>query len=100
VEEGRLSGTNAKQVFQRQASTGESVERIIGELGLRQISDESELARVVDAVIAANPLAAADVRAGKAQAVGFLLGQVMKETRGQADARRVRQLLGERLDAA
>jgi aspartyl-tRNA(Asn)/glutamyl-tRNA(Gln) amidotransferase subunit B len=52
---------------------------------------------IIDKVITANPAAVADVRAGKEQALKFLTGQVMKESRGQANAAVVAQLLGERL---
>jgi aspartyl-tRNA(Asn)/glutamyl-tRNA(Gln) amidotransferase subunit B len=77
--------------------SGESVASIVAARGLRQMSDTGELTAVIDAVIAANPEAVADVRAGKEQALKFLTGQVMKETRGQANAAAVTQLLGERL---
>jgi aspartyl-tRNA(Asn)/glutamyl-tRNA(Gln) amidotransferase subunit B len=100
VEAGELSGTNAKEVFARHVDTGESVATIVAALGLRQISDESGLLTAIDTVLAANPDAVADVRAGKSQALGFLTGQVMKETRGQANAALVGKLLRERLDAA
>jgi aspartyl-tRNA(Asn)/glutamyl-tRNA(Gln) amidotransferase subunit B len=73
------------------------VERIVDDLGYAQISDESALAAAVDEVIAANPDAVADVRAGKGQAIGFLVGQVMKRTRGQANAAIVGALLRDRL---
>jgi aspartyl-tRNA(Asn)/glutamyl-tRNA(Gln) amidotransferase subunit B len=100
VERGELSGTNAKEVFARHVDTGEGVATIVAALGLRQISDESGLLTAIDAVLAANPDAAADVRAGKSQALGFLTGQVMKETRGQANAALVGKLLRERLEAS
>ncbi len=100
VEAGELSGTNAKEVFARHVETGEGMASIVAALGLRQISDESGLLAAIDTVIAANPGAVADVRAGKAQALGFLTGQVMKQTRGQANAALVGKLLRERLDAA
>jgi aspartyl-tRNA(Asn)/glutamyl-tRNA(Gln) amidotransferase subunit B len=100
VVDGELSGTNAKQVFERHATAGESVDAIVEDLGLTQISDESALTAAVEAVLAANPEAVADVRAGKGQAIGFLVGQVMKETRGQANAGLVQTLLRRRLGAA
>ena len=62
VEAGELSGTNAKEVFARHVDTGESVATIVAALGLRQISDESGLLAAIDAVLAANPDAVADVR--------------------------------------
>jgi aspartyl-tRNA(Asn)/glutamyl-tRNA(Gln) amidotransferase subunit B len=97
AEAGDISSQNAEQVYARHLATGESVDTIVAELGLRQISDQSALAEIVEAVVAANPAAVADFRAGKEQALRFLTGQVMKETRGQANAALVAQLLGERL---
>ena len=70
---------------------------IIDDLGLRAIGDRDALIAVVDEVLAAQPAAVADVRAGKAQAVGFIVGQVMKATRGQAQAAAVKALVRERL---
>jgi aspartyl-tRNA(Asn)/glutamyl-tRNA(Gln) amidotransferase subunit B len=93
VEAGTLSGTNAKEVFARHAATGRPVADIVAESGLRQISDTTVLQAAVDDVVAANPAAVADVRAGRQQALGFLTGQVMKKTRGQADAALVGDLL-------
>jgi aspartyl-tRNA(Asn)/glutamyl-tRNA(Gln) amidotransferase subunit B len=97
VTGGTLSGTNAKQVFARHFDTGETVDAIVARLGLAQISDEGALVAAIDAVIASNHGAVADYRAGKAQAVGFLVGQVMKATRGQANAGLVQGLLRDRL---
>ncbi|MFI5255310.1 MAG: Asp-tRNA(Asn)/Glu-tRNA(Gln) amidotransferase GatCAB subunit B, partial [Candidatus Limnocylindrales bacterium] len=100
VGEGAISGTSAKIVFERHAATGEPVEAVIEHLGLSQISDRAALLAVIDAVLADNPAAVADVRAGKGQASGFLVGQVMKATRGQAQASAVQALLRERLGEA
>ena len=97
VAEGAISGTNAKQVFERHAMSGEPVDEIVADLGLAQISDRGALICIIDEVLAANPGAVADVRAGKGQASGFLVGQVMKATRGQAQASIVQALLRERL---
>ena len=97
VSEGGLSSTNAKQVFERHATTGEPVATIVSDLGLRRIDDREALAAIVDEVLAANPAAVADVRAGKSQVVGFLVGQVMKATRGQAQASTAEALVRERL---
>ncbi len=98
VSDGRISGTNGKEILARHVETGEPVERIVEELGLAQISDTGALASAVDEVLAANPGAASDYRAGKQQAVGFLVGQVMKATRGQANAAIVQRLVRERLE--
>ena len=64
---------------------------------MRQISDRGALGEAIDRVVEANPGAVADIAAGKVAAIKFLVGQVMKETRGQADAAVVQQLLEERL---
>ncbi len=98
VSDGRISGTNGKEVLARHVETGEPVERIVEQLGFTQISDAGALAAAVDEVLAANPGAAADYRAGKQQVVGFLVGQVMKATRGQANAAIVQELVRERLE--
>src|SRR5690349_6336652 len=98
VAEGSLNRTSAREVLEAHVATGEGVDAIVTRLGLRQISDADALGKVVDEVIAANPDAVADVRAGKAQAIGFLVGQVMKATRGQANAGVAQAALRERLD--
>ena len=97
VESGELSATNAKQVFEQHFASSETVAQIVDRLGLRQISDSSALGAVVERVMQANPAAVADFRAGKLQAAKFLVGQVMRETRGQARADVVQRLLEERL---
>jgi aspartyl-tRNA(Asn)/glutamyl-tRNA(Gln) amidotransferase subunit B len=100
VEEGALSGTNAKQVFERHFTTGQPIDRIVADLGLAQISDRAALVDAVDAAIRANPQAVADMAAGKQQAIGALVGHVMKATRGQANASLVQELVRERLAEA
>jgi aspartyl-tRNA(Asn)/glutamyl-tRNA(Gln) amidotransferase subunit B len=97
VAAGELSGTNAKEVFAAHASSGEAVGAIVESRGLRQISDVDALGRVVDEVIAANPQAVADYRSGK-PVLGFFVGQVMKATRGQANAAMVQTAVRERLE--
>jgi aspartyl-tRNA(Asn)/glutamyl-tRNA(Gln) amidotransferase subunit B len=94
-----LSGTNAKQVFEAHVSTGQPVDRLVAERGLAQISDRAALEAAVNEAITANPQAVADVAAGKQQAIGALVGHVMKATRGQANAALVQQLIRERLAA-
>ncbi len=100
VEAGELSGTNAKEVFTRHAATGRPVAELVAEAGFTRISDTGALRSAAEAVIDANPAAVADVKAGKVQAIGFLTGQVMKQTRGQADAATVGALLRELLGLA
>ena len=98
VAEGGLSRSNAKEVFAAHVDSGRPVAAIVDSLGLRQISDEAAVSEAVDQVLGANPQAVADYRAGKAQAIGFLVGQVMKRTRGQANAALVQATIRARLD--
>lgn len=97
VEEGKISGNVGKEVFEEMFRTGKSPAQIVKERGLEQISDADALAAIVDEVIAAHDDAAANVRAGEMKAIGFLVGQVMAKTRGQANPRLVNELLRERL---
>jgi aspartyl-tRNA(Asn)/glutamyl-tRNA(Gln) amidotransferase subunit B len=76
------------------------VAAIVETRGFRQISDAGALGAAIDTVLAANPAAVADYRSGTTAAVGFLVGQVMKATRGQANAAMVQTALRERLDKA
>ena len=94
---GRLSRPNAKEVVAEHIASGAPAPAIVATRGFAQISDAGAVDRLVDEVIAANPAAVADYRAGKAQAVGFLVGQVMKASRGQANAALVGAGLRERL---
>jgi len=86
VADGAISRANAREVLALHVETGDPAAALIAAKGFRQISDSAALAGVVAEVLAANPAAVADYRAGKIQAVGFLVGQVMKATRGQANA--------------
>jgi aspartyl-tRNA(Asn)/glutamyl-tRNA(Gln) amidotransferase subunit B len=97
VDSGELSRASGREVFDEHAARAETVARIVERRGLRQISDADALGAIVDEVIAANPAAVADVRAGKEQAIRFLVGQVMKATRGQANAAVAQAALRERL---
>ncbi|MGA3058570.1 MAG: Asp-tRNA(Asn)/Glu-tRNA(Gln) amidotransferase subunit GatB [Candidatus Limnocylindrales bacterium] len=98
VARGAISGTNAKDVFAEHFASGAPVASIVEARGFRQISDATALEAAVEAVLKANPKAVADYRAGQAAAIGFLVGQVMKATRGQANAAMVQAALHARLD--
>jgi len=74
-----------------------SPDEIVAARGLAVVSDDAALLAVIDEAIAAHPDAAGKVRSGKTAAAGFLVGAVMKATRGQADAARVQELILERL---
>jgi aspartyl-tRNA(Asn)/glutamyl-tRNA(Gln) amidotransferase subunit B len=98
VTAGDLSGTNAKEAFAAHAADGSSIAAIVEARGFHQISDTSAIAAAVDAVVAANPKAVEDYRAGK-PVLGFFVGQVMKATRGQANAALVQEAVRARLEA-
>ena len=97
VEKGTINARTAKEVFEEMFSTGATAAAIVREKGLSQISDTAHLEVVVDDVIRNNPQAVADYRAGKAPAISFLVGQVMKLTRGQANPGVVNKLLRDKL---
>ncbi len=96
IVRGELSRANGKEVLIAHLETGQAVAAIVEARGFRQISDASAIDAVIDEVLAANPGAVADHRAGK-PSLGFLVGQVVKATRGQANAALVQAALRERL---
>ena len=97
VENGSVSVTMAKTVLEESFSSGESPSKIVEVKGYTQISDSSVLKPAVAEAIAANPKAVADYHGGKESATRFLVGQVMKITRGQAKPELVNQLVKEKL---
>lgn len=97
IDKGTISGKIAKQVFEEMFTTGKTSDTIIKEQGLIQISDESAILTIVDQVIEANPKSVEDVKNGKEKAIGFLVGQVMKATKGKANPGLVNKLLRDRL---
>jgi aspartyl-tRNA(Asn)/glutamyl-tRNA(Gln) amidotransferase subunit B len=94
-----ISGKQGKAVLEAAIARGESPAGIVQREGVSQLSDAGELERIVDAVLAANPRAVEDYRAGKANALGFLVGQVMKQTKGRARPDVVNPLLLGKLGA-
>jgi aspartyl-tRNA(Asn)/glutamyl-tRNA(Gln) amidotransferase subunit B len=99
VGDGSISRANAREVLELHVASGDTTRQIVDARGFQQISDAGALGTTVDEVIAANPAAVADYRAGKVEVVGFLVGQVMKATRGQANAALAQAAVRERLDA-
>ncbi|MEW6358667.1 MAG: Asp-tRNA(Asn)/Glu-tRNA(Gln) amidotransferase subunit GatB [Planctomycetota bacterium] len=97
VDSGKLSVAQGREVLAEVAATGKSPDAIIREKGLEQVSDEGALEAAIEKVIAANPQAAADFKAGRKQAMGFLIGQIMRETKGKANAKVVGPMLTKRL---
>ncbi len=97
VLDGALNDRLARQVLDGVLAGEGGPDDVVAARGLVVVSDEAALAAAVDQAIGSNPDVADKVRAGKTAAVGALVGAVMKATRGQADASRVRELLLERL---
>ena len=97
VAAGDLTAGLARQVVDGVLAGGGSPDEVIASRGLAVVKDTGALTAAVEAALAADPDAAEKVRGGKVQAVGALVGRVMKETRGQADAAAVRVLLLEKL---
>jgi len=98
VEQGRISNSVARdKVFPEMVAAGKSADEVIREKNLERVSDVSALEEVVSRVVEANPRAVEDYRAGKKKAIGFLMGQVMRETKGRADHAVVMKLLESRL---
>ncbi|MCY7395194.1 MAG: Asp-tRNA(Asn)/Glu-tRNA(Gln) amidotransferase subunit GatB [Nocardioides sp.] len=98
VDSGSINDKLARQVFDGLLAGEGTPEEIIAARGLAIVSDEGALGAAVDAAIAANPAVADKIRDGKVAAAGALIGAVMKEMRGQADAGRVRELILEKLN--
>jgi len=92
VESGEISSKIAKEIFPKVVA-GESPQFVIEKEGLRQVSDDSELEGIIQTIIAQNPKPVADYKAGNEKVVAFFVGQVMKETRGQANPTKVNELV-------
>jgi aspartyl-tRNA(Asn)/glutamyl-tRNA(Gln) amidotransferase subunit B len=97
VESGAINGSIAKELLSELYIAGGDPAALVAERGLGQVGDAAQLAAVVAEVIEANPKACEDFRGGREVALQSLVGQVMKATRGRADARMVTTLLRERL---
>jgi len=97
IYDNTISGKIAKQVFAAMWAGEGSADEIIAAQGLQQITDSSAIEAVVDRVIEAHPGQASEYRAGKDKLIGFFVGQVMKETGGQANPGQVNQILKDKL---
>jgi aspartyl-tRNA(Asn)/glutamyl-tRNA(Gln) amidotransferase subunit B len=97
IAQGKISGKIAKEILPKMLASGDTAEAIAEREGLQQISDTGALEKIVDEVIAANPKQVEQYRGGKQAVIGFLVGQVMKASRGQADPAAVNALLKGRL---
>jgi aspartyl-tRNA(Asn)/glutamyl-tRNA(Gln) amidotransferase subunit B len=92
-----LSGKLAKEIFPKMYESGESARVIMEREGLQQISDTGALEKMVDDVLAANPKQVEQYKSGKTTVIGFLVGQVMKASKGQANPGLLNQMLKDKL---
>ncbi|HHW47368.1 MAG TPA: Asp-tRNA(Asn)/Glu-tRNA(Gln) amidotransferase subunit GatB [Clostridiaceae bacterium] len=93
IDNGTISSTIGKAVFQKMFATGKEPEVIVKEEGMEVISDETELNHIVRKIIMNNPQSVADYKNGKQKAFGFLVGQAMKETKGKGNPKIINKLL-------
>ncbi len=99
IHDNSISGKIAKQVFDAMWDGEGSADQVIDAKGLKQITDSSAIEVVVDKVIAANPSQVAEYQAGKGKLIGFFVGKVMQETKGQANPGQVNKILKDKLKA-
>ncbi|WP_449538670.1 Asp-tRNA(Asn)/Glu-tRNA(Gln) amidotransferase subunit GatB [Ferdinandcohnia sp. Marseille-Q9671] len=93
IENGTISSKIAKTVFKELIENGGDAEAIVKEKGLVQISDEGALTKIIVEILEKNPQSVEDFKSGKGKAIGFLVGQVMKATKGQANPQMVNKIL-------
>jgi aspartyl-tRNA(Asn)/glutamyl-tRNA(Gln) amidotransferase subunit B len=97
INEREISGKMAKDIFAKMLATGKSPQEIIDSEGLRQISDTGALEKIVDEVLAGNAKQVEQYKSGKTTVIGYLVGQVMKASKGQANPAAVNELLKAKL---
>ena len=97
IKDSTISGKIAKSIFDKLWEDGGNVDEIIETEGLTQLTDSSEIAAIIDAVISNNPTQVAQFRSGKEKVFGFFVGQVMKQTQGKANPQQVNELLRQAL---
>ena len=97
IDQGTISGKIAKSVFMDMMATGHDAESLVKEKNLVQVSDEGELLSIVREIIEANPVQAADYRAGKTKLMGYFVGQLMQKTKGRANPQLANQLFSQEL---
>lgn len=97
ISEGEITESTGRQVLEEMFKSGSAPNHIIKEKGLKTIADDSILSKIVNEIIAEHPEAATQIRAGEMKPIDFLMGKVMKKTRGKADPRKVRDLIQKNL---
>ena len=97
TDEDVISGKIAKSVFEEMYATGKPPETIVEEKGIKQVTDEAEIGKVIESILTAHPNQVEEYRAGKDKLLGFFVGQVMKQTQGKANPKLVNEILREKL---
>ena len=98
IDKGAINGPTAKKVFEEMFDSGKEPESIVKEQGLEILNDQSVLLEVVERVIRENPNSVADYKKGKKKAIGFLVGQAMKATKGKANPQILNDILIKKLE--
>ncbi|MEG0469208.1 MAG: Asp-tRNA(Asn)/Glu-tRNA(Gln) amidotransferase GatCAB subunit B, partial [Longicatena sp.] len=96
VDKGEISGKQAKEVFE-EIMKGKDPKTVVEEKGMKQMSDSSQLLDIITSVLDSNPQSIEDFKNGKDRAVGFLVGQVMKASKGQANPAMTNKMIQEEL---
>lgn len=97
IKNGDISGKIAKDVLDIMFETGDSPSKIVEEKGMKQVSDSSAIEKIIDSVILANPDKVLEYKSGKDKLFGFFVGQIMKESKGQANPAMVNEILKNKL---
>ena len=97
IDEGVITGKIAKTVFSEMIDSGKEASEVIEEKGLQQVSDTGALESIIEAVLGANEQSVTDFKNGKEKALKFLMGQVMKESKGKANPQMVQEILKKKL---
>jgi len=98
IEKGTISNNAAKKVLAEMFTDDSEPMALVEKLGLAQVSDEGELKKMIEEVLAQNPQSVEDFKAGKGKAMGFLMGQTMKISKGKANPQVISKLLSEALN--
>ncbi len=96
ISKGEISGKQGKVVFE-EVMLGKDPKQVVEEKGMKQVSDDGAILALVNSVLDANPQSIEDYKNGKDRAIGFLVGQVMKASKGQANPKRTNELIREEL---
>jgi aspartyl-tRNA(Asn)/glutamyl-tRNA(Gln) amidotransferase subunit B len=97
VEDGAVSNLVGKEVLTFMLDEGKNADDVIREKGLAQVSDDADLLVIIDGVIAQNPVVVGQIKSGKPNATGFLVGQAMKKSGGRANPKKLNELITRRI---